>query len=131
MLFLEKISHILLKFFSLFTVNENVQIRLSGFKVQIKLTLSNLLENHSHRSLISVFSCSRIFSIHHNCSMVSNAFKRLTAHIMFGVQASRLSALFCSEKSLMLTSFMVHHHKINGFNSLIHWRFKYSIQSHV
>jgi len=131
MLFLEKNSHILLKLFSSFIINENVQIRLFGLRFQINFTLSFLFSNHSHKSLIILFSCSRIFSIHQIASIVSSAFKRLTAQIMLGVQASRLSALFSNEKSSMLTSFTVHHHKINGFNSFINSRFKYIIQSQV
>ena len=59
-LFLAKISHILLKFFSSFTIKENVQTRLSGFIFQIKVTLSFLFSNHSHKILIRLFSCSRI-----------------------------------------------------------------------
>ena len=117
-LFLAKISHILLKFFSSFTIKENVQTRLSGFIFQIKVTLSFLFSNHSHKILIRLFSCSRIFSIHQIDSIISNALKRLTAQTIFGVQASRLSTLFCKEKSSILTSFTVQPHKINGFNSL-------------
>jgi hypothetical protein len=129
--FSAKISQILLKLFSSFIINENVQIRLSGFKLHNNVTLSFLFLNHSHKSLIRLFSCSRIFSIHQIFSIVSNAFKRLTAQTMFGVHASRLSALFCNEKSLMLTSFTVHHHNINGSNSLIRSRFRYIIHSQV
>ena len=129
--FFEKISQILLKLFSSFTTNENVQIRLSEFKFHNNVTLSFLFLNHSHKILIRFFSCSRIFSIHQIFSIVSNAFKRLTAPTMFGVHASRLSALFCNEKSSMLTSLTVHHHRINGSNSFINSRFKYIIHSQV
>jgi hypothetical protein len=129
--FSAKISQILLKLFSSFMMNENVQTRLSGFKLHNNVTLSFLFLNHSHKSLIRIFSCSRIFSIHQIFSIVSNAFKRLTAPIIFGVQASHLSALFCNEKSSMLTSFTVHHHKINGSSSFINSRFRYIIPSQV
>ena len=53
------------------------------------------------------------------------------AQTMFGVQASRLSALFCSEKSSMLTSFTVHHQRMSGSSSLIHSRRRYIIHSQV
>jgi len=130
-LFLEKISHILLKLFSSFMIKEYVQIRFFGLKFHSSLTLSFLFSNHSDKILIRLFSCFRISSIHPNCLIVSNAFKRLIAQTIFGVQASHLSALFCNKKFLMSTSFTVHHHSINGFNSFIHSRFRYIIHSHV
>ena len=131
---------ILLIPFSSFIIKENVQIRLSGSKFHNNLTLSFLFLNHSHKSLIKLFSCSCIFFIHPNCSIfsiqpidsiVSMALKRLTAQTIFGVQASHLSTLFCNEKSSILTSFTVHHHRINGSNSLIRSRFRYIIHSQV
>ena len=112
-------SHNWLKFLLFDGMKENVDIRLSGFKFQINETLFFLLLNQLHKVLINAYSCCWIYSIHHIDSIISSAFKGLTDQIIFGVQASRLSALFCREKSWILTSFTVHHQSISGFNDLI------------
>ena len=59
------------------------------------------------------------------------ALDRLTAQIIFGVQASNFIKFDGKEYQSTLTSSMAHHHEIIGERVLIRFLFRYIAQIHV